>query len=158
MVSSIWIKDTRCLSKTQLNSHTSAFLVLEGMQLRWVWCCCWTCTAFIFCRHDLVERCMGAIFAVSTYFLLPLSQHRKGGPWKTLFLSFFSFYEGRVLLLVRIQIHYLLALWSILQCIAAIRNTNIMVDPAFCRSEQTCFSRNIRFYLGLFSLEHSEFN
>ena len=117
MVSSIWIKDARCLCKAQetpnpkLNLHTSAFLVLEGMQLRWVWCCCWTCTAFIFCRHDLVERCMGAIFAVSTYFLLPLSQHPKGGPWMKLCLSF-AFYEGRMLLLVRIQIHYLQALGS----------------------------------------------
>ena len=64
----------------------------------------------------------------------------------------FSFYEGRVLLLVRIQIHYLLTLWSILQCIAAIRNTNIMVDHVFCSSEQTCFFQKYSF-LDIASLE-----
>ena len=118
MVSSIWIKDARCLCKAQetpnpkLNLHTSAFLVLEGMQLRWVWCCCWTCTAFIFCRYDLVERCMGAIFAVSTYFLLPLSQQGIRWTLNETFARFTIFQHWGPLQCIAIKYMYQYRGWS----------------------------------------------
>ena len=130
MVSSIWIKDTRCLCKAQLNSHTSAFLVLEGMQLRWVWCCCWTMNMhsfYFFVVMTLWNGAWGLFLQFPHIFCCPYPSTVKVDLGRHFD---FSFYEGRVLLLVRIQIHYLLALWSILQCIAAIRNTYIMVDPA----------------------------
>ena len=92
MVSSIWIKVTRCLCKAQetpnpklprfahisflgfrRNTITMSVMLLLNMH-----------NFYFLSTNDIVERCMGAIFAVSTYFLLPLSQHRKGGPWKTL--------------------------------------------------------------------------